>query len=109
MMKNSRLFGLIAVLGVVFLAMFGVFRIAKEYRLIVAPIADIIFLLVPISVGAIFFTVGICEIGIDHLKLSEDKRSKALYSVLVLFVAFFGSLSLCYIFCSYFSALVVTF
>ena len=108
-MKNSRLFGLIAVLGVVFLAMFGVFRIAKEYRLIVAPIADIIFLLVPISVGAIFFTVGICEIGIDHLKLSEDKRSKALYSVLVLFVAFFGSLSLCYIFCSYFSALVVTF
>ena len=109
MMKNSRLFGIIAVLGVVFLAMFGVFRLAKEYRLIVAPIADIIFLLVPISVGTILFTVGICGIGIEHLKLSEGKRSKALYSVLVLFVAFCGSLSLCYIFYSYFTALSVSF
>ena len=97
MVKHSKLIRLIAVLGVVFLYIFGV-RQAKEYGLIIAySTFDNILLLVPVIVGTLFLTVGICRIGIEHLKLSKNKKSKAAYAILVLLVAFLGSWTLYFI------------
>jgi hypothetical protein len=110
MVKNSKLFRFIAVLGIALLAIYGVFRLAKEYGLTMAiPIADIVFLFVPIVLGTVFFTVGICGIMIGHRKLNASKNSKAANILLVLLVAFLGNLTLYYILHSYFSALEVAF
>ena len=106
MVKNSKLFRFIAVLGIALLAIYGVFRLAKEYGLTMAiPIADIVFLFVPFVLGTVFFTVGICGIMIGHRKLNASKNSKAANTLLVLLVAFLGNLTLYYILHSYFSAL----
>jgi len=109
MMKHSRFLTFFVVLGVVFLAIYGVLRVGKENRLIAAtPEFDITGLFSPLFAGTSFLTAGICGIGIESFNSCTSKTSKAAYSVLVLLVAFLGSLTLCYVYFS-FSTLEVCF
>jgi len=108
MMKHSRFFTLFVVLGVVLLATYE-FSVAKENQLIAAtPEFDITGLFSPLFAGTSFLTAGICGIGIESFNSCTSKTSKAAYSVLVLLVAFLGSLTLCYVYFS-FSTLEVCF
>jgi len=108
MMKHSRFFTLFVVLGVVLLATYE-FSVAKENQLIAAtPEFDITGLFLPLFAGTAFLTAGICGIGIESFNSFTSKTSKAAYSVLVLLVAFLGSLTLCYVYFS-FSTLEVCF
>ncbi len=102
MMKHSRFFTLFVVLGVVFLAICGVLRVAKENQLIAAtPEFGITGLFLPLFAGTAFLTAGICGIGIESFNSCTSKTSKAAYSVLVLLVAFLGSLTLYYVYFSF--------
>ena len=76
-MKYSRLFGFVTVLGVIFLYIFGV-RLAKEYGLIIAySTFDNILLLVPVIVGTLFLTVGICGVERQYFK-----NNRSLFTIL---------------------------